>query len=63
MPKHIVITLAITLMTGLLFASQMVKYAGFCFSGSYADIDKNYPYTQTILEERDSPQSLSLIHL
>ena len=57
MPKHIILTLALTLGIGLLCAFQTVKYAGFCFSGSYADISKNYPYTQKILEESDSPQS------
>ncbi|HOE55854.1 MAG: hypothetical protein QM209_06605 [Candidatus Cloacimonadota bacterium] len=57
MPKHIILTLALTLGIGLLCAFQTVKYAGFCFSGSYADISKNYPYTQIILQESDSPQS------
>ncbi|MGB4260289.1 MAG: hypothetical protein WBJ09_00070, partial [Candidatus Cloacimonas acidaminovorans] len=57
MPKHIILTLALTLGIGLLCAFQPVKYAGFCFSGSYADISKNYPYTQIILQESDSPQS------
>ena len=57
MSKQILLILALTIVTGLLFASQMVKYAGFCFSGAYADIGKNYPFTQKLLQESSSSQS------
>jgi len=57
MRKNVKIAFIFTLAAGLLFANQDVKYAGFCFSGAYADISKNYPYTQKMLQDSSSAQS------
>jgi len=57
MCKHIVTAFLLLLATNLLFAEQLVKYAGFCFSGNYADIETNYPYTQQMLQDNKAGQS------
>jgi len=42
----------------LLTAATNVRYAGFCFTGSYSDIPTNYKYTNLIMHQRSNNQSI-----
>lgn len=51
------LTICFVVIGSMLCCSQVVGYAGFCFSGNYSDVPANYKYTHQIIQAKDGPQS------
>jgi len=46
------------LVVSISFAKTNVRYAGFCFNGSYVDIPTNYKYTNLIVQQKNDNQTI-----
>lgn len=55
--QHLLLFIIIVFLPFALIATN-VRYAGFCFNGSYSDISTNYKYTNQLVQQKSDNQSI-----